>query len=331
MNDRGLISVIIPVYNAEQYIDRCMESVLNQTYKNIEVLLIDDGSTDGSLDKCAIYSEQYSNILAFSKKNGGAADARNFGIERAKGEYIAFVDIDDFIHPQYFEILYSNCLKYDAQISICQFKIVHSDHIVEKIEKQEIKCRDNIEILYDCCALKKTAVVSPCCKLIKKDIFKTIRFPIGRTYEDLATAHKIMYAAEKIVISDSELYYYYMSDNSVTRKAYSLLNFNSENLAQDERLEFYKKLNNEDLYQVLLVSVERNRIANYCKAQKYLKQYKDEKNKLRKKFLNDYKFVQLKKCGVVDRVLFWMFRFMPAVCVYIMFPIYEYHGSKIWS
>lgn len=331
MSDGSLISVIIPVYNAEQYIDRCMKSILNQTYKNIEVLLINDGSTDRSWDKCMSYAERYNNVFAFSKENGGAADARNFGIERATGEYIAFVDIDDFIHPQYFEILYSNCLKYGAQISICQFEIVNNDKITENIGKQTIECKDNIEILYDCCALKKTAVISPCCKLIKKEIFETIRFPVGRTYEDLATAHKLMHKAKKIVMSDCELYYYYMSDNSVTRKTYSLLNFNSENRAQDERLEFYKNLNNEDLYQALLISVERNRVANYCKAQRYLKQFEVERNQLRKKFLIDYNAIRLEKCGLSDRILFLLFRFMPAVCVYILFPVYEYHGNKKWS
>lgn len=119
------ISIIVPVYNVEQYITRCIESITSQTYRNIEILLIDDGSTDNSGNICDEYQKKDSRVMTFHKTNGGLSDARNYGIKHASGQYLCFVDSDDYISKHMVEILYNNLIKYSADISACGFLTVH--------------------------------------------------------------------------------------------------------------------------------------------------------------------------------------------------------------
>ena len=119
-----LISIIVPVYNVEQYLDDCLVSILNQTYKNLEIILIDDGSTDNSGKICDEYAKKDSRIIVFHKENGGVSSARNAGLRIAKGIYIGFVDPDDWIAEDMYEVLYLNAKKYDADVSVCKSKIV---------------------------------------------------------------------------------------------------------------------------------------------------------------------------------------------------------------
>ena len=137
---KPLLSIIVPVYNVEKYIERCIKSILNQSFTNFELILVDDGSPDNCGKICDEYKKKDSRIKVIHKKNGGLSDARNAGIERAKGEYIAFVDSDDFINKYMYEILYKNAKKWDADISICNFKMVcENDRIDEDIS---VICED---------------------------------------------------------------------------------------------------------------------------------------------------------------------------------------------
>lgn len=121
---KELISIIVPVYNVEQYLDDCLISIINQTYKNLEIILIDDGSTDKSGKICDEYAKKDSRIIVIHKENGGVSSARNAGLRIAKGAYIGFVDPDDWIAEDMYEVLYSNAKKYDADVSVCKYKIV---------------------------------------------------------------------------------------------------------------------------------------------------------------------------------------------------------------
>ena len=126
---KELISIIVPVYNVEQYLDDCLISIINQTYKNIEIILIDDGSTDKSGKICDEYAKKDSRIIVIHKENGGVSSARNAGLRIAKGAYIGFVDPDDWIAEDMYEVLYSNAKKYDADVSVCKYKIVKNNSI----------------------------------------------------------------------------------------------------------------------------------------------------------------------------------------------------------
>lgn len=328
---KELISIVVPIYNAEKYIFNCVESIERQSYKNYELILVNDGSCDRSKQICDELAIKNNKIIVINKKNGGAADARNVGIDRAKGAFLCFVDADDYIHENYLEVLYANIIKYGCDISMCQFQISHKlkPELIE--EQEEVRLLTNIEAMYECCSINKTVFMTPWCKLFKKELFREIRFPVGRTFEDLATLHKVMYKAEKIVFSNLKMYSYYMSPNSVMRKKYSLLNFNSENQAQDERIEFYRAIGIDDLYQKLLISVQRNRVANYCKASRYLKTCREERKKLLEKYKAAEKEVDFSKCNMQDKVLFLSFKISKFFCAFVLFPMYERKENRKWS
>lgn len=214
-----MISVIVPVYGVEKYLDRCVESVLNQTYKNFELLLVDDGSLDNCPRMCDEWAKKDERIKVFHKSNGGLSSARNYGLDRAKGDYIAFVDSDDFVHPDYLNLLYSAIMQANADIAICDFKrfTQESEIKVEKEEIREISEYDNYAIfkvdknfpngVYD---LKKEVLWN---KLYKKELFSEIKFPEGEIHEDTATYYKFLYLSRKTVYINNALYFYY--DNPV--------------------------------------------------------------------------------------------------------------------
>ena len=134
----ALVSIIVPVFNVENYIEKCLNSIINQTYKNIEVILVDDGSTDNSGNICDVYSKKYNFIKVFHTKNGGVARARNIGLKNVTGKYITFVDSDDWIKEDYIMYLYSNLIKYNSEISCCNFDYIDENEKI-RIDKGEEK------------------------------------------------------------------------------------------------------------------------------------------------------------------------------------------------
>lgn len=203
-----LISVIIPVFNVEKYLERCIKSIINQTYKNLEILLINDGSTDKSIEICNRYLEFDSRIILLNKENGGLSSARNLGIDKAKGEYISFVDSDDFIHELMYETLVSNLEKNDCDISI----IESFDVIEDKDFIFELKNTNN-SIVYS----KEEAIanyldgnfIPAWGKLYRKELFESIRFPIGILNEDEAIMIRVFDSCTRnIVYQDIKLYFY---------------------------------------------------------------------------------------------------------------------------
>lgn len=318
------ISVVIPVYNVEQYLERCLESVRHQTLQPEEVILVDDGSTDSSGQICDRYGEQFPYFQVIHQANGGLSAARNAGIERASGRYITFLDSDDFLHPLYLEILYQNAEENHCSISICGYAVTRGD-MLPAVDRQENRpfVRSNLEVLEECCGLRKINATVAWCKLYRRELFQDVRYPVGRVYEDLATTHKVIYLSKRIVFTPLKLYGYYMSGTSITRRKYSLANFNSENMAQDERLDFFRQIGAPTLYQKLAVSVQRNRIANYCKAVRYLPEAKAERKTLRSKYHSLAGEVRGYPKGMADRLLFALFRISPWLCARVFFPIYE--------
>lgn len=217
------ISVIVPVYNVESYINRCVDSILHQSYKNIEIILVDDGSTDGSPEICDEYDQNNENIIVIHKKNGGLSSARNIGLEHASGEIISFVDSDDYIHPYMYEYLVHNMVEYDADISNCKVAYLKGNKIPKNDDysKQTVKCYSNIDILK--IGLLKDAMYIDCAcnNIYKKSLWDNIRFPIGMYHEDRATIFQTIYLANKIVHTDFKGYFYCLREGSITRSPYS--------------------------------------------------------------------------------------------------------------
>lgn len=212
-----LISIIVPVYNVSCYLDECVKSLIHQSYKTIEVILVDDGSTDNSGRICDQYEQVDKRIKVIHKPNGGLSDARNVGIETANGKYIGFVDSDDWIDYRMYETLIMNIKKYNADIVVCERIIfsnnqVHNNGVSGKISVLE---RDKaIDILFEDKKYKSHAWN----KLYKKELFNNIKFPKDKYFEDVFIMHKIFYNATKVVFMDKGLYYYRQREDSIVHK-----------------------------------------------------------------------------------------------------------------
>lgn len=218
-----LISVIIPVYNVEKYIDRCITSIVEQTYKNLEIILVDDGSPDSSGVICDEWAKKDSRVIVYHKQNGGLSDARNFGTDKATAELITYIDSDDYILPEYVEYLYKNLIENDADISCCDFKFVYGEESLLFFE--ENNGLNNVEKVsgkkacYDLMTsvLGTYYVIAPC-KLYKKQILKNAQYPVGRYHEDEATTYKYLYAADYVAKGDKKLYAYFQNESSIMHK-----------------------------------------------------------------------------------------------------------------
>jgi glycosyltransferase involved in cell wall biosynthesis len=224
MNDKkGLISIIVPVYKAEKYLSRCVESLLSQTYKNIEIILIDDDSPDNCPQLCDNYAKQYKNINVIHLKDSGigVSGARNAGLDNASGEYVAFVDSDDFVHSDFFSIL-KNVLETNstAKMSICSYqKVSESTKQFDTINsKNEIILDDMgaMNLIID--DQNMSAVWS---KLYMTSIFEDLRFPLGKHNEDMFLMPFIFQKAKNIVYTPQPLYYYFQDNESLCRAAFN--------------------------------------------------------------------------------------------------------------
>ena len=213
-----LISVIIPVYNAEAYIDDCLKSVTAQTYQNLEIILVNDGSKDSSLSLCEKWAQNDSRIKVVDKPNGGASSARNAGLKIAAGEYIGFVDSDDIIAADTYDILLSALEKSDKSIADCGVKTFTKIEEITPCEKGEITELD-FEKSVDGVFLRKIDV-SMCCKLFKREVFCDIFFPEGETNEEVSMILPMLKASKGIIRFSGVLYFYRQNNTSVTSSYY---------------------------------------------------------------------------------------------------------------
>lgn len=210
-----LISVIVPVYNAVKYLDRCVKSIINQNYSNLEILLIDDGSTDGSGERCDLYAAEDSRVRVIHKENGGQSSARNVGLDLCRGEYISFVDSDDWIEAGMYSTLVNQLLMHDASLTICgRYDAYENDH--HKQIGKELK-RNGLFDAYQIIPnmmIGELSDFSVCDKLHRRDLWDNIRFPEGTIYEDLAVMYKVVLAAKSVVLCDIPFYVYYHRNGS---------------------------------------------------------------------------------------------------------------------
>ena len=218
-----LISVIIPVYKVEKYLDKCIDSVINQTYDNLEIILVDDGSPDNCPKMCDEYAKKDKRIKVIHKENGGLSDARNKGIDIATGEFITFIDSDDYVEKNYVEFLYNLAKENNAEISM-------GKQYVRYTNKTLNTGTNNLYVLNSHDTLEKTLYgedfdVSAWAKLYKKDLFKEIRYPKGRLFEDSATTYKLIDKANKIVLKSVPIYNYMMRNDSITNETFNKKKF----------------------------------------------------------------------------------------------------------
>lgn len=216
------ISVVIPVYNIEDYLHYAIDSLVNQTHKNFEVLLINDGSTDNSGKLCDKYAQEYDWIRVFHKENGGLSDARNYGVLKATNKWIFFLDPDDYIEPFTFELLTLIQEKYQADLISTK---VQTTNEYEKFSKEQFNLESSkrvtkeeaLELMLE----DKVATVSACAKLYKKQILEMKPFPVGKIYEDFFVVAEHLRLAEQIVISPVVTYHYYRRPGSIVQSQFT--------------------------------------------------------------------------------------------------------------
>lgn len=241
-----MVSVIVPVYNVEKYLNKCVDSIINQTYKDLEIILVDDGSKDTSGEICDEYPDKDCRIKVIHKENGGLSSARNTGIDFSTGEILMFVDSDDYIDPRMVEILYKNMKTHSADISMCDFYMLYENDKIEKCEDPAcyVFCGEEILNNLEDNAFCYAVVVN---KLYKREIFNNLRYPIGKLHEDEYMVHRVMYNCQKLVFTKTKLYYYIKRDDSITGK-FTSKRFNDLMDAFYDRIFFYKEKGLKDLY-----------------------------------------------------------------------------------
>lgn len=244
---KPLVSIIIPIYKVESYLQRCVDSVLNQTYTNIEIILVDDGSPDKCPQICDNYAYSDRRIIVIHKKNGGLSEARNTGLDICKGAYISFVDSDDWINEQYIEILLNTAIKENADICIGE-NIKTNGNLKFKRKRNYTKSFSSEEALLHLFKKNHTAFAISCGKIYKKSLFDSIRFPIGKFHEDEFTTYILYYNAKKIIYTSEILYYYYQRTGSIasTRHPWDVMDY------LEQRYTFFKNKQKEKILPIIL-------------------------------------------------------------------------------
>lgn len=234
------ISIIVPIYNAEKTLRKCINSIINQTYNNLEIILVNDGSNDKSKEICEEFELLDKRIIVINKKNGGQSSARNLGLEKSTGDFIAFVDSDDWIDKD----IYKHCIKIiesnDCDIVDFNVTFVYEDEKTTKHSNQSpfIRSIEGKEILRDYLYRGQTerAPFSPCRKIYRRFLFESIRFPEGKVNEDIATNYHVLMKCNKLVITDKVGYFYFQSDNSTTRNGLRTRDFDLLDACEELKL-----------------------------------------------------------------------------------------------
>ena len=268
-----LISVIVPIYNTEKYLVECVESIRKQTYSNIEIILVDDGSTDASIEICDEFAEKDSRVRVFHKENEGVAVARNFGIQQSNGQYVVIVDSDDSAVVKMIEVLYTQIKENDADIAVGNYYIydesdgnfyyyiTEADYCVEVLSPQEL-----IDRQAGAWKWNSTAFMLTTFKLYKKVLFDDVSFTHGRRFDDEASTHRLFLRSKKTVFVNDNVYLYRRRSGSIMRSKFDL------SWARDLVEVFSKKISDLVLAGVD-VSVMRIRFVNLLKDYKQTLEY----------------------------------------------------------
>ena len=322
MND--LISIIVPVYNAERYIGFCISSILKQTYENFELILINDGSQDRSLELCQDFSAKDGRIKVFSRENGGASAARNTGLENMRGRYVIFIDCDDYVSASYLENLYRAMQSGPYDIVQCNLKKTNTE--LTSVHVIPFKLGDVKEITKIQALNKRKYKVSVWGKIYSAHIFDNFRFKEGIIYEDDASYYIFIDRAERIAVLNETLYYYFMSENSVMRN-------NKDNKSTafieiyEERIRYFKARNN----QLLLDGT----YARFCLVLMLtiLSSEKDGKNRsdlarFSQLFKQFYPMaMRAQNIKITDKIMFICFRFSSKIIRFFFRLIGEKHNG----
>lgn len=213
-----MVSIIIPVYNVEKYIERMLATIVKQTYKSLEIILVDDGSTDSCGKICDEWAKKDNRIVVIHKKNGGLSSARNVGINIARGEYLFFCDSDDYISKNCVEYLYNTICNNQADIVVGNYIETSLDNQgfnIYKVDEHVLSGKQAIKEIY---GKNNVQMVTAWGKIYKASLFDNIRYPVGLLHEDEGTTYKLYYKCKKVIVSNKPIYAYFINNNSITKK-----------------------------------------------------------------------------------------------------------------
>lgn len=300
---KGKVSIIIPVYNVENYLMRCIDSILNQTYNNLEIILIDDGSTDSSGKICDDYLLLDNRVVVIHKKNGGLSDARNKGISVSTGEFLMFIDSDDYIDSDMVESLIDASINFNKSIACCAKYIEKEcgEYYIKNYSK-EVECYSKEETIKMLLTNNKIDT-SACDKLFKKELFKNIKFPYGKVYEDLATIYQVVELTDGTVHIGNPKYHYIQRNGSIINS-----DFNSKHLQYVEvsksLVEHYKKNNEIKDYALVNYYLAVVTTIMDIKMKKAVKKYNSEYILLKREIKNNIiSILKNKKISITKRIM----------------------------
>lgn len=309
MND--LVSIIVPIYKVEPYLRRCLDSIVNQTYTNLEIILVDDGSPDNSPQICDEYAAKDNRIRVIHKENGGLSDARNAGLDICKGEYISFVDSDDWVTLNYIEALLSISLEENADITIGNHFLAYENNI-EKAIPFNSSTYSKTEALNRIILQQSLSWGASWGKIYKRKLFNKYKFPVGKIHEDDHTSYKFIYESQKVSCLNQYLYYYFQRKDSIS-KTDTTYDFTD---VMEEQFIFLHQ--NKELELAELTAI------NLC--WRYLNKYCMNKNKKEKEKVHCY-FSELKNIPffhIKKRLLLYPFGVIPSI-----YPIFKISVHKI--
>lgn len=306
------ISVIVPVYNVEAFLRRCVDSILQQTYTDFEIILVDDGSPDRSGEICDDYAEKDNRIHVIHQSNGGLSAARNAGLEwvftNSNSNWISFIDSDDWIHPFFLQLLHDGIIQYDVNICQCRYLETNGTEPTPAVEGTLFCITPDEQFI-------KHYSAYMCDKLFAKSCWQGIRFPEGLLYEDVTIWYKILFAQQKIAFVNEVLYYYYANPNSIVRMDWTTAHF-ARIIAWDNIIDYLSKYNNKAVFANSIFrychiakrhfdEIEQSDAVNWIIKRKYKIRVKYRIFKILMKYKNE-----MISTGIFDYFFNWSFPFM---------------------
>lgn len=304
-----LVSIIIPIYKVESYLDKCINSVVAQTYKNLEIILVDDGSPDNCPQICDLWAKKDNRIKVIHKQNGGLSSARNAGLDVCKGDYICFIDSDDWVEPTYVEELYSTLTQNNADLALCGVNNIDENgsihEMIPPLDKSFYKKTELSELMYIKCFKKNLMIVVAWNKLYKKEIWQNLRYPLGKVCEDEFVLFDILNSCNNgIAITNSKLYNYLYRKSSIMNS----LNYNIVFDGIDATIERYNKFEDKYLKQMTATEILNSYIIGYKRFYKH-----KIAKEIVKRFRKDYKIYKKDIKSLRLKMKYFIFKICPSL------------------
>ena len=302
------ISVIIPVYKVEKYLIKCVDSVINQTYKNLEIWLVDDGSPDNCPAICDEYAAKDSRIKVFHKENGGLSDARNAALDVMTGEYVTFVDSDDYIAEDAIQTMYDVLLKNDADISVGNMASIDENGNINSfyspVETENVlNGTEILQLLNQPCAPNR---------LYKSEIFRDIRYPVGRLYEDVFTWHKILDKVNRIALTGKVSYYYLIRSGSIMHSEYDI-RFTDIVFAIKGRYEWLDSIGQHELANDARMFIYTRVAVAFAHLNSEIPEHKRKLEEIKTIYNDCYKTLIKENVGLKQKIRLWLLYRIPSL------------------